>query len=96
MNKTEIAKAIAERTGMKPTQAEAALTAAVDAMRDALAAGKDINIRDFGRLAPKHRPARPAKGVCPATPAKTTAAFKAAAALDAALTAAMPGEDAPV
>tara|TARA_B100000809_G_C14909262_1_gene449190 strand:+ start:298 stop:564 length:267 start_codon:yes stop_codon:yes gene_type:complete len=85
MNKSELSKAVAEKTGMTPKQ----VTTVVDAVFDEIAATlKDkgsVTIGGFGTFATKDRAAR--EGINPITrdpikiPAKTVAVFKPAKAL---------------
>lgn len=68
MNKAELATKIAEKTGLKKTEAEKALKAFVDAVTEELVAGGDVRLVGFGTFAVKERGAR--TGVNPRTGAK--------------------------
>ncbi len=58
MNKAELAAKIAEKTGLKKTEAEKALKAFIDAVTEELAAGGDVRLVGFGTFAVKSRSAR--------------------------------------
>ena len=65
MNKTQLIDAIVEKTGFAKKDADVALTAALDAITDALAAGDKVQLVGFGTFAVKAREAR--TGVNPKT-----------------------------
>ena len=58
MNKTNLIDVVAQATGMKKTQADAAVNAALAAITDALAAGEKVQIAGFGSFEVKERAAR--------------------------------------
>lgn len=58
MNKAELAAKIAEKTGLKKTEAEKALKAFIDSVTEELAAGGDVRLVGFGTFAVKSRSAR--------------------------------------
>jgi DNA-binding protein HU-beta len=85
MNKSELVKAVASKSGMTQTQASDALDATIDVITDALKQGDQVAVTGFGTFVAKHRPAR--KGRNPRTgaevqiAAKTSAAWKPSSAL---------------
>ena len=85
MNKTQLIDAIADKSGLKKKEAEAALNAFVDAVSDALKAGDKVQLIGFGTFEVKARAAR--EGRNPKTGEKITIAaskhpaFSAGAAL---------------
>ena len=85
MNKTELVAKIAEAAGLSKGDAKKALDATVDALKEALVAGEQIQLVGFGTFAVCERPAR--EGINPATKekiqiaAKKVAKFKAGAEL---------------
>ena len=58
MNKTELIAAIAEKTNLTKKDSELALTAMVEAITEALAAGDKVQIIGFGSFEVKERAAR--------------------------------------
>ena len=58
MNKTELIAAVAERAELSKKDAEAAVTAALDAVAAALAEGDEVRLVGFGTFEVKHRKAR--------------------------------------
>ena len=58
MNKTELIEAIASESGLKKKDAEAALTAFVNAVETALANGEKVQLVGFGTFETKTRNAR--------------------------------------
>ena len=58
MNKTELIEAIAGESGLKKKDAEAALTAFVNAVEGALAKGEKVQLVGFGTFETKTRGAR--------------------------------------
>lgn len=58
MNKTDFVNAIAEKTGLTKKDAEKALTAVTDIIRDTLVDGDKIQLVGFGSFEVKHRAAR--------------------------------------
>ena len=65
MNKTELINAVAEKAALSKKDAEAAVTAALDAVAAALAEGDEVRLVGFGTFEVKERAARP--GVNPRT-----------------------------
>ena len=82
MNKSELAKVIAEKVGIPPKQVSAVLDATFDQIAEAMKAKETVTIGGFGTFATKDRAAR--EGINPSTretiqiPAKTVAVFKPA------------------
>ncbi len=58
MNKTQLVEAIVAKTGLKKKDAEAALTATVEVMTEALAGGDKVQLSGFGSFEVKERAAR--------------------------------------
>ncbi len=58
MNKTELISKISAESGLNKKQSEAALTAALNAITDALKAGDRVQLVGFGVCDVKKRPAR--------------------------------------
>ena len=58
MNKTELINAVAEKAALSKKDAEAAVTAALDAVAAALAEGDEVRLVGFGTFEVKHRKAR--------------------------------------
>ena len=58
MNKTELIAKISAESGLNKKQSEAALTAALNAITDALKAGDRVQLVGFGVFDVKTRPAR--------------------------------------
>ena len=81
MKKTELIDAIKETTGLSKKDSEKALTAALDAIVNAVAAGEKVQLAGFGTFEQRTRNAR--TGVDPRTgnsieiPASKVPAFKA-------------------
>ena len=65
MNKAELIDAIVAKTEMSKKDADAALNAVVDAIKDALKAGDKVSLVGFGTFSVKERAARTGKN--PAT-----------------------------
>ena len=57
MTKREMARVIAERTGMKPRQVEKVLTEFATIAVDSLTEGEDVRVAGLGCFSPRHRPA---------------------------------------
>ncbi|MAP94182.1 MAG: DNA-binding protein [Ponticaulis sp.] len=82
MNKSELAKAVAEKCDTTPKQAVAIIDAAFDVIADTMKSKDSVTLAGFGTFATKDRAAR--EGINPATkekiqiPAKTVAVFKPA------------------
>ena len=85
MNKTELIAAVAEKAELSKKDAEAAVTATVDAITEALKQGKKVQLVGFGSFEVKSRAARTGRN--PKTmetiqiPASKTPVFKAGKAL---------------
>lgn len=85
MNKTELVAAVAEKAELSKKDADAAVTALFDAVKDALADGDKVSVVGFGTFAVKERAAR--TGLNPRTkeaieiPASKVPSFKAGSAL---------------
>ncbi len=58
MNKTQLIDAVASATGLKKTQAEAAVNAVTSSIADALKAGDKVQLIGFGTFEVKNRSAR--------------------------------------
>lgn len=58
MNKTELIEAIAKKSGLKRTESERALSAAIEALTEAMAAGEKVQLMGFGSFEVKERAAR--------------------------------------
>lgn len=61
MNKQELIGQIAEKSGLPKTQAEAALTATLDSITDALSKEENVAIVGFGTFSVQQRAARLAR-----------------------------------
>lgn len=89
MNKTELIEKIAANAELSKADSKKALEAALNAIKDALAANDKVALVGFGTFAVNERPAR--EGINPATKekiqieAKKVIKFKAGAELNAAL-----------
>ncbi len=85
MNKTELVAAVAAKTDLSKKDAEAAVSAVLDSVKDALADGDKVSLVGFGTFAVKTRAAR--TGINPLTkasisiPETKVPAFKAGSAL---------------
>lgn len=85
MNKTELAAAVAEKTGLAKKDSEAAVAAVFDSVKEALADGDKVSLIGFGTFSVKVRAAR--TGLNPLTkepldiPETKVPAFKAGSAL---------------
>ena len=85
MNKTELIAAIAEKTGLSKKDSEAAVSAVVDTITEALKAEDKVQLVGFGSFEVKKRAAR--TGLNPRTketieiPASAVPTFKAGKAL---------------
>lgn len=85
MNKTELVAAVAAKTELSKKDAEAAVTAVLDSVKDALADGDKVSIVGFGTFGVKTRAAR--EGINPLTkapmsiPETKVPTFKAGSAL---------------
>ena len=85
MNKTQLIDAIADKSGLKKKEAEAALNAFTQVVADALKAGDKVQLIGFGTFEVKERAARegrnPKTGEKIAIAASKHPAFTAGAAL---------------
>ena len=85
MNKTELISVIAEKSGLAKKDSEKALTAAVDAIAEALVAGDKVQLVGFGAFEVKTRAARtgrnPKTNATIEIPASKIPQFKAGKAL---------------
>ena len=74
MNKTELVAKIAEVAGLSKADTKKALDATVEAVKEALVAGDNVQLVGFGTYSVTERPAR--EGVNPRTGEKLTIAAK--------------------
>ena len=85
MNKTQLIDVVAKTANLKKKDAEIAVTAALDAITAALAAGDKVQLIGFGAFEVKERAAReghnPATGEKIAIPASKNVSFAASKAL---------------
>ena len=85
MNKTELIAAVAEKTDVTKKDAEKAVTAVLETVTDALAAGEKVQLVGFGTFEVRTREARtgknPRTGEPVSIPASKVPAFKAGKAL---------------
>lgn len=85
MNKSDLAKAVSEKTGLSRTQAGDAVDAAIDAIIGSIKGSDSVQLAGFGTFHAKHREARevrnPRTGEKMMSKARTQAAFRPAAAL---------------
>ena len=81
MNKSALCAHVAARAGVSRATADAAVSAMVSAIAEALAGNETVAIAGFGAFSTRSRPARqrrnPATAESIALPASTTPAFKA-------------------
>ena len=75
MKKTELIDAIKETTGLSKKDSEKALTAALDAIVNAVAAGEKVQLTGFGTFEQRTRNARTGNSI--EIPASKVPAFKA-------------------
>lgn len=61
MNKAELIQAVAEKSGLTKKQAEAAVAAVLDSVKDAMKAGDKVSLVGFGTFAVKARAERMGK-----------------------------------
>ncbi len=61
MNKAELIQAVAAKSGLSKKDAEVALAAVLDSVKDALKAGDKVSLVGFGTFAVKARAARMGK-----------------------------------
>ena len=85
MNKTELIAAVAEKTDLSKKDADAAVSAVLGAITDALKAGDKIQLVGFGTFEVRNRAAKqgrnPRTGETMTVPASKVPAFKAGKAL---------------
>ena len=85
MNKTELIAAVAEKTDLSKKDADAAVSAVLGAITDALKAGDKIQLVGFGTFEGRNRAAKqgrnPRTGETMTVPASKVPAFKAGKAL---------------
>ena len=85
MNKSDLIKSISDSTGLKQTEATRLVDAVFDTITSNLRRGEQVAISGFGTFVAKTRAARegrnPATGMTIHFPARTSAAFKPAAAM---------------
>ena len=85
MNKTELINTVAERSGVTKKDAEKVISATIDAITAALAAGDKVQLTGFGSFETKERAARvgrnPRTGEATEIPAACVPVFKAGKAL---------------
>ena len=85
MNKTELIAAVAEKTDLSKKDADAAVSAVLGAITDALKAGDKIQLVGFGTFEVRNRAANqglnPRTGETMTVPASKVPAFKAGKAL---------------
>jgi len=85
MNKSDLAKAVADTTGLSRTQAGEAVDATIEAIVGSVKGDDSVQLAGFGTFFAKHREARevrnPRTGEKMMSKAKTQAAFRPAAAL---------------
>ena len=91
MNKTQLIDVVAKNANLKKKEAELAVTAALEAVTAALAAGEKVQLIGFGSFEVKERAAReghnPATGAKIEIPASKNVGFSASKALKDALNA---------
>ena len=85
MNKLQLTDAVAKRTGMTKKDSATAVSAVLDVIIEALAAGEDVKITGFGSFEVKTREARtgrnPKTGAPVEIPASKYVAFSAGSTL---------------
>ena len=85
MNRMDLVSAIADKTGLKKKDAEAALGAAIEAINGALVKGDKVQLVGFGTFETRKRAARegrnPQTGASIKIAASTSPVFKAGKAL---------------
>lgn len=85
MNKSDLIKSIADTQGLKLTEATRLVDAVFDTITNNLKRGEQVAISGFGTFVTKTRAARdgrnPATGMTIKIPARTSMAFKPAAAM---------------
>lgn len=85
MNKTELVRAIAQKTGQTQKLMGEALDATLEAITEALVDGKDVKLAGFGKFAVVERPERegrnPSTGESMTIPACNVCKFKPSSVL---------------
>ncbi len=85
MNKSDLIKSVADQTGLKQTEATKFVDTVFDTITDNLRKGDQVAVSGFGTFVAKAKAARegrnPATGAAIQIPARTSVAFKPAAAL---------------
>ena len=85
MTRSELVRLVAERTGMRPSDADAAVKAVLASLAGALARGETVRLAGFGTFAATARAARtgrdPRTGAALALPASRRVSFRAGKAL---------------
>jgi DNA-binding protein HU-beta len=83
MNHTDLVRAVADATNLSSGEAAAAVTAVVDSVAGALAAGDSVAVKGLGTFEVRHRAARSGRNPRTGEPMEIAAsvapAFKAAA-----------------
>jgi DNA-binding protein HU-beta len=81
MNKGELVEAVAEKAGVTKKDADTVLSAAIDAIMEAVSEGEKVTLVGFGSFEPRERQARegrnPKTGETMEIPATTVPAFSA-------------------
>jgi DNA-binding protein HU-beta len=89
MNKTQLIDVVANKTGLKKKDAEAAVVAAIESIEEALMSGEKVQLIGFGTFEVKERAARtgrnPATGETIEIAASKYPSFSAGSALKAKL-----------
>ena len=84
MNRTQLVSAVAEKTGLKKKDAEAAVAAVFASIEESLVKEEKVQLFGFGNFSVEERAARqgrnPATGEAIEIPASTTPVFKASKA----------------
>ncbi|MDE0276504.1 MAG: HU family DNA-binding protein [Defluviicoccus sp.] len=85
MNRSELERRVAERTGLASSAAKGAVDAVFDVIAEALASGEDARVSGFGVFGTRARPARigrnPRTGESVSIAASTAPTFKPGKAL---------------
>jgi len=85
VSKDDLARAVAERTGLDNSKAKAAIEATLSEITSQIAAGNEVRITGFGKFSTVDRPARegrnPQTGESMQIAAKTAPKFSAGAEL---------------
>ena len=89
MTRSELVRLVAERAGLRPADADAAVKAVLASVGGALARGEEVRLPGFGTFAVKARAARtgrnPRTGAEIAVPASRSVSFRAGKGLRDAL-----------